>query len=1019
MTRGYATGTATPLFTVLNNGYAGIGISEPVSALEVAGSAFITGRSVPTTGAGLEAFYSSGSYLLSYDRTNSSYRPLALDGSDLEFNIAGTEKMRLAANGYLGIGTPNPAVALHLESSTTQTGRTLRLAFDSTYYGELSQLGASGLNINSAGGALSFSTFGSEAMRITSSGKVGLGTITPNANSKLTVAGGFVAEGASGSIYTTADFGPYTATGVLLKAAPAKPSIVANLGTSGDANSAFTVYDSATIPRFLVRADGNVGIGTPTPSHPLTIQGDGPAQRITHTTASSYSGVAFYESETLQGHLAVLGSTSGAVGGPNAIQLWNFRNAPVVFATSNAERLRIDAAGNVGIGTSSPAAGMKLDVAGDTRVGGNLAVTNAATVANQTTTGSLVVTNNAAVGGNLAVTGGATVTGVTNLLSNANVSGQAVFASNVGIGTPTPGQKLEIAGLPSNFVQDAIRVSTGTAVNVSGFKMVGGTGGGSDIVRIANTDGTVYAGWLNLYRDGGSKVQITASPGYPTYFNSGGNVGIGTATPGQKLTIEGSGTGVPSASAAFNELGVRQWILGAGLTASGKFSLVNGSSGLDAITVDGASNVGIGVPAPSQKFEVAGNAVITGSLQSDTSGAATASLSLGSATAGAGGSLKLLSSGGNWGFANSAGAFSLTRGSTAVLSFASGSDNTAIFASGLSARSLDVNTGTISRLADATNATDAMNKQSVERLIPFRWNSPYITLKNAGDRLGIGTSSPDAPLHILGHVGRQVAKFQGEQGVSNNRNFVSFYSTNPEFWWELSNQDPTGAGAVNGFAFRERSGSGGSVARVYFAPGGNVGVGTTTPDASLSVISTNGGPGGSWSNPGSYAAQFHNDSNSSQSNGLLVSNVWRAGDSFVFAVDGRSAGNPGAHDPYFVVRGDGNVGIGTDAPNDYKLAVKGAIHAQEVVVDLLGWSDYVFADGYKPMPLSELESHIREHKHLPGVPSAQEVSEKGVGLGQMQATLLAKVEELTLHLIEQEKRLKKLEEENSALRAAR
>ncbi len=114
----------------------------------------------------------------------------------------------------------------------------------------------------------------------------------------------------------------------------------------------------------------------------------------------------------------------------------------------------------------------------------------------------------------------------------------------------------------------------------------------------------------------------------------------------------------------------------------------------------------------------------------------------------------------------------------------------------------------------------------------------------------------------------------------------------------------------------------------------------------------------------------------------------------------------------------GNVGIGTTQPGAYKLAVNGTIHTQEVVVDTTGWSDFVFDANYRNAPLDEVEAHIKEYKHLPGVPSAEEVAEKGVSLGQMQAVLLAKVEELTLHLIEQEKRIKRLESENAELRAA-
>ncbi|NJO00320.1 MAG: hypothetical protein HC880_00390 [Bacteroidia bacterium] len=93
----------------------------------------------------------------------------------------------------------------------------------------------------------------------------------------------------------------------------------------------------------------------------------------------------------------------------------------------------------------------------------------------------------------------------------------------------------------------------------------------------------------------------------------------------------------------------------------------------------------------------------------------------------------------------------------------------------------------------------------------------------------------------------------------------------------------------------------------------------------------------------------------------------------------------------------------------YKLSVGGKIRADEVKV-YTGWADYVFADDYKLRPLKEVEAFIQQHKHLPEVPSAQEVEENGVLLGEMNATLLKKIEELTLYMIEMEKKAEKLEE---------
>ena len=111
----------------------------------------------------------------------------------------------------------------------------------------------------------------------------------------------------------------------------------------------------------------------------------------------------------------------------------------------------------------------------------------------------------------------------------------------------------------------------------------------------------------------------------------------------------------------------------------------------------------------------------------------------------------------------------------------------------------------------------------------------------------------------------------------------------------------------------------------------------------------------------------------------------------------------------------GNVGIGTDNP-DSKLAVNGEIHTKEVKVDLVGWSDFVFFDNYKLPTLEEVEKHIKEKGHLKNIPSAKEVEENGILLGEMDSKLLQKIEELTLYTIHQEKQIQNLEKENEKVK---
>jgi hypothetical protein len=106
----------------------------------------------------------------------------------------------------------------------------------------------------------------------------------------------------------------------------------------------------------------------------------------------------------------------------------------------------------------------------------------------------------------------------------------------------------------------------------------------------------------------------------------------------------------------------------------------------------------------------------------------------------------------------------------------------------------------------------------------------------------------------------------------------------------------------------------------------------------------------------------------------------------------------------FVQNTTGNVGIGTISPTQ-KLSVNGAVRAKEVIVETTGWSDYVLSKEYQLQSLASVGQYIEDHQTLPGIPSAREIAEKGVSVGEMQAKLLAKVEELTLHLIAQQKQL--------------
>jgi|WetSurMetagenome_2_1015567.scaffolds.fasta_scaffold00004_17 hypothetical protein len=102
---------------------------------------------------------------------------------------------------------------------------------------------------------------------------------------------------------------------------------------------------------------------------------------------------------------------------------------------------------------------------------------------------------------------------------------------------------------------------------------------------------------------------------------------------------------------------------------------------------------------------------------------------------------------------------------------------------------------------------------------------------------------------------------------------------------------------------------------------------------------------------------------------------------------------------------------------DGKVAVTSKIYSEEVIVKLKSeWADYVFDDEYKLLPLNEVAKFIDENKRLPDIPSSDDVAKNGITLGEMNAQLLKKVEELTLYLIDQNKKIESQSKEIELLK---
>ncbi|WP_052354316.1 hypothetical protein [Flectobacillus major] len=108
-----------------------------------------------------------------------------------------------------------------------------------------------------------------------------------------------------------------------------------------------------------------------------------------------------------------------------------------------------------------------------------------------------------------------------------------------------------------------------------------------------------------------------------------------------------------------------------------------------------------------------------------------------------------------------------------------------------------------------------------------------------------------------------------------------------------------------------------------------------------------------------------------------------------------------------------------NTPTGYKLYVADGILCEKVRVAAKSgnnWADYVFSPDYKLRSLKEVNSYIKQNSHLPDVPSADEINKNGIDIAENQATLLRKIEELTLYMIEQQNKIEKLQKEVKRLK---
>ncbi|MFL9485702.1 hypothetical protein ACI6Q2_23165 [Chitinophagaceae bacterium LWZ2-11] len=346
----------------------------------------------------------------------------------------------------------------------------------------------------------------------------------------------------------------------------------------------------------------------------------------------------------------------------------------------------------------------------------------------------------------------------------------------------------------------------------------------------------------------------------------------------------------------------------------------------------------------------------------------------------------------------------------------------------------------------------------------------------ASGNVGIGTPSPIANLHVLssndGGIGGTIAV--DNQNITNGSGtaiYMGFQSSGLGFYgnrivqqgYPSSTRSSTLLLQTHG-APADNANSSWTTGLTLF-PSGNIGIGQGTIDnGNILQVGGSGSFAGnvgigtahpSWYNHGgnNIVAEISNSNTTlnSQAHLLLSTGATDAntsigtiswampnitsgskGMAFIAAVTGAysTVSNPSTYLTFYNrdvsdnnwaermrIAENGNVGIGTANPGSYKLAVEGKLGARKVVVtQAANWPDYVFDSSYTLTPLALVEQFIKDNKHLPDVPSAKEVTDKGLDVGDNQAVLLKKIEELTLYMIEMKKENEALKKSNENIK---
>ena len=577
---------------------------------------------------------------------------------------AGSERMRITSGGNVGIGTTSPGYKLSVNGDI-HIPQNEYIYFDNTAH--YIRRGSSDVELQGFNG-LNLRTNGSSRLYIKQDGNVGIGTTLPGSKLELyEVSGGaptlltlhqnavdIVADDTMGSFIDfkstdiNANFTPQARIGMLIRDSNGDNGVISEgcgnlvFHTSRGTDAAGAGED---VERMRITDIGNVGIGTSTPNAKLDVQGTQgqlfsvtddlsgdifsvadisgvPIMNVNSDGTSYFDGNVGIGTDSPDNKLFVTASTAGDyaafIENTNSTNGYGLLARTAQTGTSSyafaaragsSDIFVVRGDGNVGIGTASP--NTKLHVAG---------------IAQVTESG-----NSAFYGGNYVRVFGDQNYGFRNTggtyIANISMSGNSYFnGGNVGIGTTSPGAKLEISqgagGTAQNVInsgEQAFRFSTkveDTSTNTAVFRQG---------IYYNNTENATIAFYRGGSSVGGFMTFQTQNGNERMRIDSVGNVGIGTTSPATKLEVNGGTdaivtiTGTTTAARLDIKTDSYHRFLQT-IESDGRFRLYNQTTATEQLTVTNAGNVGIGTASPDDMLEVYGsspNIRVTNTAETD------------------------------------------------------------------------------------------------------------------------------------------------------------------------------------------------------------------------------------------------------------------------------------------------------------------------------------------------------------------------------------------------------------------